>query len=72
VTLLRAVETLEPGYAGDEQGAHLGLEPNALVQRVRRTVFDAEGRPVVFEADTYRPDAFTYRVELYRGREPAP
>jgi DNA-binding GntR family transcriptional regulator len=72
VTLLRAVETLEPGYAGDEQGGHLGIEPTALVQRVRRTVFDAEGRQVIFEADTYRPDAFTYRVELYRGREPAP
>ncbi len=72
VVLLRAIESLEPAFAGDDHGRRLELEPTALVQRVRRTVYDAEGRPVIYEADTYRPDAFTYRVELYRQREPTP
>lgn len=65
VRLHRAEEWLEPALAGEE-ARHLDLEPGSLVQRVRRVVFDDRGRPVAFESDTYRPDAYTYRVELFR------
>ena len=64
--LHRAVEWLEPALAGEAQAARLGLEPGSLVQRVRRLVHDDQNRPVLFEVDTYRPDVFTYRVELFR------
>ena len=64
--LHRAVEWLEPALAGEAQAARLGLEPGSLVQRVRRLVHDDLDRPVLFEVDTYRPDVFTYRVELFR------
>ncbi len=66
VRLHRAEEWLEPALAGEE-ARHLELEPGSLVQRVRRVVYDDRDRPVAFESDTYRPDAYTYRVELFRS-----
>jgi GntR family transcriptional regulator len=67
VELYRAEERLEPAMVGPEAAAALGVEPGALVQRVHRTVWDRKEQPVLVESDTYLPDAYTYRVELYRS-----
>ena len=66
VALHRGEEWLEPALAGEEGAQRLELEPGSLVQRVRRLVYDAWERPILFEVDTYRPDAYSYRVELFR------
>ena len=42
------------------------MEAPAAVLVVERTVFSTGERPVHFEASTYRPDAFSYRLELAR------
>ena len=68
VDLHRAQERLEPARVNGHQAEALGVEPGTLVQRVHRTVWDRQERPVLIESDTYLPDAYTYRVELYRGR----
>jgi len=68
VDLHRAEERLEPAKVGGHQAAALGVEPGTLVQQVQRTVWDRQERPVLFELDTYLPNAYTYRVELYRAR----
>ena len=69
IEIERAEERLEPALADAAQAEALGVEPGTLVQRVQRTVWDREPRPVIVESDTYLPEAYTYRVELYRSRE---
>jgi GntR family transcriptional regulator len=68
VELYRAEEIVEPALAGKEESDHLGMKRGDLILQVKRTIFDKSGRPLTFEIDTYRPDAYTYRIEIYRNR----
>jgi GntR family transcriptional regulator len=66
VEMHRAVETLQPARVTAEAAPALGLQADDLVLLIGRTVYDRDDRPLVAEIDTYLPDAYTYRVELFR------
>ena len=66
IALHRAVETLRPARVDATRAAALGLAADDLVLLIQRTVFDHDERPLVHELDTYVPDAYTYRIELFR------
>ncbi|MFB6513669.1 GntR family transcriptional regulator [Streptomyces virginiae] len=55
VRVQRAVEVPRPGLASQEQATLLGVNLGALVQKIERTYYDAEGRPVE-TADIIVPD----------------
>lgn len=62
----RAVVDIGAALANARQRRLLAVEAPAAVLVVERTVFSTGERPVHFEASTYRPDAFSYRLELAR------
>jgi len=66
IEMHRAVETLRPARVDATTAAALGLAVDDLVLLIQRTVFDHDDRPVVHELDTYVPDAYAYRIELFR------
>jgi GntR family transcriptional regulator len=68
VLLYRAEEIIQPSLAGKEGVENLGLNIDDLTLKVKRTIFDTCERPVLYEIDIYRPDAYTYSIEIYRNR----
>jgi DNA-binding GntR family transcriptional regulator len=62
----RAAVDIGAALATARQRKLLGLGDPAAVLRVERTVFTTGDRPLHFEASTYRPEAFSYRLELAR------
>jgi GntR family transcriptional regulator len=66
VSLLGADEIVEPDTAGEVEARRLGMREGDLVLRVKRTVYDSEGRPVEYVVLTYRADRYTYRIRLQR------
>jgi GntR family transcriptional regulator len=69
VSLQRAEEIVEPGIAEPEEAERLDMNEGNLVLRVRRTVYDGDGRMIEYVIITYRPDSYTFRVELRRDRK---
>lgn len=47
----------------------LEVDVGAPLTRLRRTVFDADGRAILYQISLYRPDRFEYRMTLNRTRE---
>ncbi|MEH6374517.1 GntR family transcriptional regulator [Streptomyces sp. KLMMK] len=46
ITVVRAVEQVEPGRASAEEATLLGVQRSALVTRIQRTYYSDDGRPV--------------------------
>lgn len=66
VAMYRAEEIVEPMLAGAWEAEHLGVEEGDLTLRIRRTVYDADDRPIEYVLITYRADSYTFRISLYR------
>lgn len=62
----RAAVDIGAALATARQRKLLGLADPAAVLRVERTVFTTDDRPLHFESSIYRPEAFSYRLELAR------
>ena len=45
------------------------MQEGGLPLRIRRTVYDLEGRPIEYVIITYRADSYTFRIELSRDQE---
>lgn len=55
-------EVLQPGSAGAEEAAHLGIGARHPVLRIERTAYRADGRAVEYSLDTYRSDRLRIQV----------
>lgn len=66
VEINRADEAVEPKIVEKEEASSLGLEEGSLALQVKRTVFDTNQRPVEYVILVYRPDRYSYRVQLHR------
>ncbi len=62
----RAMVDITSALANARQRKLLDLAAPASVLQVERTVFTTGERPVHVESSVYRPDAFSYRLELSR------
>ncbi|GAA0924133.1 GntR family transcriptional regulator [Nonomuraea longicatena] len=51
-----AVEHLDPVVADDGQAAHLGVAAGTPLMRIERTAYTAEGVPLEYARDLFRPD----------------
>ncbi|MEV4554294.1 GntR family transcriptional regulator [Nonomuraea wenchangensis] len=51
-----AVEHLDPVIAGAGEAAELGIEPGAPLMLIERTAYAADGMPVEYARDLFRPD----------------
>ncbi|MFI7704761.1 GntR family transcriptional regulator [Nonomuraea sp. NPDC049480] len=51
-----AVEHLAPVIARPEEAAELGIEPGTPLMLIERTAYAADGTPVEFARDLFRPD----------------
>ena len=67
--LHRAEEIVEPYTVAGEEAQQLGMQEGGLPLRIRRTVYDLEGRPIEYVIITYRADSYTFRIELSRDQE---
>lgn len=51
-----ALEHLDPVIATQEDAAELGIEPGTPLMRIERTAYTADGVPVEYARDLFRPD----------------
>jgi GntR family transcriptional regulator len=61
-----AEQTLSATLADDQSGPLLDVRIGAPLVRLRRTVFDTEGTPMLFQQSLYRPDHYEYHMLLTR------
>jgi GntR family transcriptional regulator len=67
--LHRAEEIVEPYTVDGEEAQQLGVQEGGLALRIRRSVYDLDGRPIEYVIITYRADSYTFRIELSRDQE---
>ncbi|MEV0592216.1 GntR family transcriptional regulator [Nonomuraea cavernae] len=66
-----AVEHLDPVIAGPGEAAELGIAPGAPLMSIERTAYAADGTPVEYARDLFRPDRV--RISVRSGvSAPAP
>lgn len=70
ITVARATQTMTAALAGPEVAAALEVEVGTPLLAVARTVFDATGRGVEHLSALYRPDRYSFRMELQREGAP--
>jgi GntR family transcriptional regulator len=63
-----AEQTLSATLADDEVAALLNVAIGAPLVRLRRTVFDLVGQPMMFQQSLYRPDLYEYHMLLTREK----
>jgi len=61
-----AEQTISATLADDRSAALLDVPLGMALVRLRRTVLDAEGRPLLFQQSLYRPDRYEYHMLLTR------
>lgn len=54
--------------ASEAVAAALGVEPGSALLGIERLVYDRDGAPVLFEALSYRGDAFQYQLRIDRAK----
>jgi GntR family transcriptional regulator len=69
LTLHRAVETIGPGLADDENAILLGLSPGSPLLVITRRTSTPEERAVEWTRLLFAGDRYEYRVELARPAE---
>ncbi|HEX4813875.1 MAG TPA: GntR family transcriptional regulator [Nonomuraea sp.] len=67
-----AVEHLDPVIARPGEAADLGIEPGAPLMLIERTAYAADGTPVEFARDLFRPDRVRVSVRSGVTAPPAP
>lgn len=68
---LRGRQRIGATSAGPEEAQLLGIRPGDPVLCVKRVIYGAESRPLVWFRTLYRSDRYEYEVELKRGRSQA-
>lgn len=63
-----AEQTLSATLADDETGTLLNVPIGAPLVRLRRTVLDLAGTPMMFQNSLYRPDLYEYHMLLTREK----
>ena len=63
--LVRAEQTIEPGYAGKEPAHYLDLDPKAPVLRVRRIYYVHPNRPIEVAYVCYHPERYRYAIDFH-------
>jgi GntR family transcriptional regulator len=63
-----AEQTLSATLADDEVAALLNVAIGAPLVRLRRTVLDLVGQPMMFQQSLYRPDLYEYHMLLTREK----
>ena len=63
-----AEQTLSATLADDETGALLDVPIGSPLVRLRRTVLDLGGKPMLFQQSLYRPDRYEYHMLLTREK----
>lgn len=61
-----AEQTISATLADDRSAALLDVPLGMALVRLRRAVFDADGRPLLFQQSLYRPDRYEYHMLLTR------
>jgi GntR family transcriptional regulator len=61
-----AEQTLTATLAQEPVASALGVPLGSALLQLRRTVFDKESEPFLFEASLYRPDKYEYEMRLSR------
>lgn len=64
IVLSWAEEVVEPVQLEENEAELLDAQVGALALRIRRTVYDADNRPIEYVIITYRADSYTFRIEL--------
>lgn len=67
VEVTEALHIIEARDVPEEVAQHLGVAPGAPALFFRRTTYDREARPVVYEESFCRADLYRYTVRLRRG-----
>ncbi|ABK98817.1 GntR family transcriptional regulator [Pelobacter propionicus] len=68
---LRGRQRIGASSAGPEEAQLLGIRPGDAVLCVKRVIYGAASRPLVWFRTLYRSDRYEYEVELKRGRSQA-
>lgn len=66
IVIARAEQAIAATLAGPDVALQLGVAVGAPLLELRRTVFDADGRGVEYLHALYRPDRYTFRMDLVR------
>lgn len=66
VRLQEAFHTVRAGAATADEAQLLAVQHGDAVLRFERTTLSADGRPIVFERGSARPDLYEYSVHLFR------
>lgn len=64
--LHRAIETINPGIAGEADSALLGCEPGSPLLVIKRVTYTPEDRPVESTLLLFAGGRYEYRVEMFR------
>ena len=62
-----ARQTIAAALAGPDVARALGIEPGAALLTLTRTVFDAQGRGIEHLQALYRPDLYSFQMDLVRA-----
>ncbi|ABM57656.1 transcriptional regulator, GntR family [Verminephrobacter eiseniae EF01-2] len=62
----RAHQTISARLADNTLAQHLDMSVGAALLAVRRLIYDADGQPVQWLHGLYRPDRYTYEMQLSR------
>jgi GntR family transcriptional regulator len=62
-----ARQTISATLAGPDVARALGIEPGAALITLTRTVFDAQGRGIEHLLALYRPDLYSFQMDLVRA-----
>jgi len=68
VQIASAQQTVTASMAEPAVAAGLGVDPGAPLLEVRRRVLDVDGRPVEYIRVLYRPDRYSFNMNLQRVR----
>nr|WP_055505518.1 GntR family transcriptional regulator [Nonomuraea pusilla] len=71
VDLSTARHTIDAVTAGEDDCALLGIAPGAALLRERRRTSSADGEPVEYSDDRYRPDLVSFTIENSQQALPA-
>jgi GntR family transcriptional regulator len=66
IRLQEAFHTVRAGTATRDEAELLAMRDGDAVLRFERTTLSADGRPIVFEQGSARPDLYEYSVHLFR------
>jgi GntR family transcriptional regulator len=68
---ISAEQSLSAVAADDQAAAELGVTIGAPLIRLRRTVFEKDGTPLLFQQSLYNPDRYEYYMQLSRDTSDA-